>query len=102
MFALAQPTTRGEKRIATRMLKLAPRRGRDWAHEIIVASGEQAVVVTGTNAAAMVIPRLTAQPMTLRKQRDDDAAEVERFSVQMASHRDRRMEQRRPGYHLRM
>jgi transposase len=69
----------GEKRIATRMLKLAPRKGRDWAHEIIVALGEQTVIVTGTNAAALVIPRLPAQLTTLRRQRDEVAAEVERL-----------------------
>ncbi len=69
----------GEKRIATRMLKLAPRKGRDWAHEIVAALGEQTVVVTGTNAAALVIPRLAAQLTTLRRQRDEVAAEVEKL-----------------------
>lgn len=69
----------GEKRIAARMLKLAPRKGREWAHEIVVALGEQTVVVTGTNAAALVIPRLAAQLTTLRRQRDEVAAEVERL-----------------------
>jgi transposase len=69
----------GEKRISTRMLKLAPRKGRDWAHEIVVALSEQTVVVTGTNAAALVIPRLAAQLATLRRQRDEVAAEVERL-----------------------
>ncbi len=69
----------GEKRVATRMLKHAPRKGRDWAHEIIAALGKQTVVVTGTNAAAMVVPRLAAQLATLRKQRDDVAAEVEKM-----------------------
>ncbi|MFV4914780.1 IS110 family transposase [Microbacterium lacticum] len=69
----------GEKRIAARMLKLAPRKGREWAHEIVVALGEQTAVVTGTNAAALVIPRLAAQLTTLRRQRDEVAAEVERL-----------------------
>lgn len=69
----------GEKRIAMRMLKLAPRKGREWAHEIIVALDEQTVLVTGTNAAALVLPRLAAQLATLRKQRDDVAAEVEKL-----------------------
>lgn len=75
----AQLRTAGEKRIAARMLKLAPRKGRDWAHEITAALDQQSVVVTGTNAAALVIPRLAAQLATLRKQRDDVAAEVERL-----------------------
>ena len=43
------------------------------------ALDQQSVVVTGTNAAALVIPRLAAQLATLRKQRDDVAAEVERL-----------------------
>ena len=75
----AQLRAAGEKRIATRMLKLAPRKGRDWAYEITTALDQQSVVVTGTNAAALVIPRLAAQLATLRKQRDDVAAEVERL-----------------------
>ncbi len=69
----------GEKRIAARMLKLAPRKGREWAREIVVALGEQTVVVTGTNAAALVVPRLAAQLTTLRKQRDEIATEVEKL-----------------------
>ena len=69
----------GEKRIAARMLKLAPRKGREWAHEIAAALDEQTVVVTGTNAAALVVPRLAAQLATLRKQRDEVAAEVEKL-----------------------
>ena len=47
--------------------------------EIVTALDEQTVVVTGTNAAALVIPRLAAQLATLRKQRDEVAAEVERL-----------------------
>lgn len=69
----------GEKRIATRMLKLAPRKGRDWAHEIVAALDAQTVVVTGTNAAALVLPRLAAQVATLRRQRDEVAAEIEKL-----------------------
>ena len=40
------------------MLKLAPCKGRDWAHEIVAALSEQTVVVTGTNAAEGVSVRL--------------------------------------------
>ena len=69
----------GEKRIAARMLKLAPPKGGDWTHEIIAALGEQAVVVTGTNAAALVIPRRAAQLTILRRQRGEVAAEVEKL-----------------------
>lgn len=36
-------------------------------------------MVTGTNAAAMVLPRLAAQLATLRKQRDELATEVDRL-----------------------
>jgi len=69
----------GERRIANRMLKLAPRKGAVWAHEIVAALDEQTVMVTGTNAAALVIPRLAAQLATLRKQRDEVAAAVEKL-----------------------
>tara|TARA_B100000408_G_scaffold137609_1_gene129495 strand:+ start:117 stop:1088 length:972 start_codon:yes stop_codon:yes gene_type:complete len=67
----------GEKRLGNRLLKNAPRKGRIWATEIIASLGEQTVVVTGANAAALVLPRLAEQLAALRRQRDDIAAEVE-------------------------
>lgn len=69
----------GEKRLGTRLLKNAPRKGRVWAAEITAALAEQIVVVTGTNAAALVLPRLAEQLAGLRRQRDEIAVEVEKL-----------------------
>ncbi|MEV7768196.1 IS110 family transposase [Microbacterium sp. NPDC086615] len=69
--------TAGTKRLGNLLLKHAPRKGRVWAEEITAALGQQTVTVTGTNAAALVLPRLAAQLQTLQTQRDDVAAEVE-------------------------
>ena len=69
----------GEKRLGTRLLKKAPRKGRVWATEIITALCEQTVVVTGTDAAALVLPRLAEQLQALRRQRDEIAVEVEKI-----------------------
>ena len=69
----------GEKRLATRLVKLAPRMGRRLAAEIVAALGEQTVVVVGTNAATLVLPRLAEQLAGLRRQRDEIAGEVERL-----------------------
>lgn len=67
----------GEKRLANRLLKRAPRKGRAWAAEITAALGQQTVVVTGTGAASLVLPKLAAQLTALREQRDDIATAVE-------------------------
>lgn len=69
----------GEKRLATRLSKRAPRIGARIAAEIIAALGEQTVVVVGTNAATLVLPRLAEQLAALRRQRDEIEAEVERL-----------------------
>ncbi len=69
----------GEKRLGNRLLKNAPRKGRVWAAEVTAALGEQTVVVTGTDAAALVLPRLAEQLQALRRQRDEIAAEVEKL-----------------------
>ncbi|MGC5225487.1 IS110 family transposase [Micromonospora sp. DT81.3] len=69
----------GERRVGNRMLKNAPRKGRVWAAEIVAALGEQTVVVTGTSAAALVLPRLAEQLAALRRQRDEIAGEVEKL-----------------------
>ena len=69
----------GEKRLGNRLLKNAPRKGRVWAAEIVTALGEQTVVVTGTNAAALVLPRLAEQLAALRRQRGEIAVEVEKI-----------------------
>lgn len=69
----------GQKRLATRLTKLAPRMGERLATDIIAALGEQTVVVVGTGAASTVLPRLAEQLQALRRQRDDVAAEVEKL-----------------------
>ncbi|WZH36305.1 MAG: IS110 family transposase [Microbacterium enclense] len=71
--------TAGVKRLGNLLLKHAPRKGRVWAEEIAAALAQQTVTVTGTNAAALVLPRLAEQLQTLRTQRDQIAAEVERL-----------------------
>jgi transposase len=68
-----------QKQLATRLLKLAPRMGKTWATEIVQALTEQTVVVAGTQAASIVLPRLSVQLAALRKQRDEVAKEVERL-----------------------
>ncbi|ELH6015669.1 IS110 family transposase, partial [Shigella flexneri] len=67
----------GEKKLAAQLCKLAPRLGKRLAADIAQALAEQTVVVPGTNAAAVVLPRLALQLITLRKQRDEVALEVE-------------------------
>jgi len=68
-----------EKQLANRLTKLAPRMGKRWAAEIVQALSEQTVVVLGTQAASVVLPRLAQQLATLRRQRDEVAKEVERL-----------------------
>lgn len=67
----------GRARLATRLRRNAPRIGDRLAEQIVAALGEQTVVVTGTGAAAQVLTRLAEQLTTLRRQRDEIAAQVE-------------------------
>ncbi|RFA06629.1 IS110 family transposase [Subtercola boreus] len=69
----------GPTRLGNRLVKLAPRMGRRLAAEISQALSEQTVVVVGTNAASLVLPRLAEQLTGLRRQRAEIAAEVERL-----------------------
>jgi transposase len=69
----------GATRLGNRLVKLAPRMGRRLAGEITQALGEQTVVVTGTNATSIVLPKLAEQLAALRRQRDEIAVEVERL-----------------------
>lgn len=69
----------GEKRPGNRLLKNAPRKRRVSAAEITATLGEQTVIVTGTGAASLVLPRLAEQLTALRRQRDELAAEVEKI-----------------------
>ena len=75
----AQLSSLSERQLANRLLKLAPRMGKTWAAEIVQALAEQTVVVAGTQAASIVLPRLALQLAALRKQRDEVAKEVERL-----------------------
>ncbi|MDB0544185.1 IS110 family transposase [Ralstonia solanacearum] len=68
-----------EKTLANRLTKLAPRMGKRLAAEIVQALGEQTVVVPGTQAATVVMPRLAKQLAALLQQRDEIASEVERL-----------------------
>lgn len=68
-----------EKQLANRLTKLAPRMGKRWAAQIVQALTEQTVVVLGTQAASIVLPRLAHQLSTLRRQREEVAKEVERL-----------------------
>jgi hypothetical protein len=75
----AQLAATSEKTLANRLTKLAPRMGKGLAAEILQALSEQAVIVPGTQAATIVMPRLARQLAALRKQRDEIASEVERL-----------------------
>ena len=57
----------GPTRLGNRLLKLAPRMGRRLADEITRALGEQTVVVTGTNATSVVLPKRAEQLAALRR-----------------------------------
>lgn len=62
--------------------QLAPRMGKAWAAQIAQALSEQTVVVLGTQAATIVLPRLAQQLAALRRQRrqrEDVAREVEQL-----------------------
>lgn len=62
-----------EKKLAAQLSKLASRMGKSLAADITRVLTEQTVVVPGTNAAIVVLPRLARQLITLRKQRDEVA-----------------------------
>ncbi|ERY35699.1 hypothetical protein Q067_02334 [Pseudomonas aeruginosa BL13] len=68
-----------ETTLANRLTKLAPRMGKRLAAEIVQALGEQTVVVPGTQAAAVVMPRLAKQLAALLQHRDEVASEAERL-----------------------
>lgn len=66
-----------EASLANRLGKLAPRLGKTLAHAIVQALSAQTVVVPGTNAATVVLPRLAHQLAGLRGQREEVALAVE-------------------------
>src|SRR5471032_912483 len=67
----AELAATSEKTLANRLSKLAPRMGKGLAAQIVQALSEQAVVVPGTQAATIVMPRLAKQLASLRTQRDE-------------------------------
>lgn len=67
----------GRARMATRLRRRAPRKGDRLADAIWAALAEQSVLVTGTDAAAKVLPRLAEQLLMLHRQRREIAAQVE-------------------------
>lgn len=77
----------GRARIENLLVKRAPRIGRDLAERIMTALAQQTVIVAGPSAARLVIPRLAEQLQTLRRQRAEIAAEVERLVEAHPLHR---------------
>lgn len=67
----------GRRRLEARLVEGAPRIAGRLAASIVVALGEQTVVVTGTSAAAQVLSRLAEQLATLRRQRTEIATQVD-------------------------
>lgn len=75
----ADLTTAGRTKVRTRLARKAPRLGPRLTDDIFGALAAQTVVVTGTNAAGVVLPRLAAQLATLRQQRAEVAEQVEQL-----------------------
>ena len=69
--------TAGRGHVRARLKKRAPRAAERLTDAVFAALAEQSVVVAGTDAARIVIPRLAEQLLSLRTQRDDVAAQVE-------------------------
>ena len=67
----------GKARIDARLKKHGCRRHAAWAGQIVSALEHQTVVVAGTDAAAVVLPHLARQLISLHAQRADVAAQVE-------------------------
>jgi len=55
----AELAATSEKTLANRLIKLTPRIGKSLAAEIVQALSEQTVIVPGTQATTLVMPRLT-------------------------------------------
>lgn len=67
----------GRGRIAVRLRRLAPRLADRLAIQIEAALDEQTVIVTGTDAAAVVLPRLAEQLSLILEQRQQLAEQLE-------------------------
>jgi hypothetical protein len=85
--AMADPLTRyptpaalkaaGRGHVKARLKKHAPRAAERLTDAVFTALGEQTVVVVGTSAAGVALPKLAGQLLALRRQRDDIASRVE-------------------------
>ena len=60
-----------------RLKKHAPRAAERLTEAVFTALGEQTVVVVGTGAAGIVLPKLAEQLLALHRQRDEIATQVE-------------------------
>ena len=69
--------TAGRGHVRARLKKHAPRAAERLTEAIFTALGEQTVVVVGTGAAGIVLPKLAEQLLALRRQRDEIADQVE-------------------------
>lgn len=67
----------GRGRVAARLRRRAPRLADRLADQIIAALAEQTVVVTGTDAAALVLPQLAEQLTLVLTQRQRVAEQLE-------------------------
>lgn len=67
----------GRARVAARLRRRAPRLADRLADQIIAALAEQTVVVTGTDAAALVLPQLAEQLSLVLMQRQRAAEQLE-------------------------
>ncbi len=67
----------GRARVAARLRRRAPRLGDKLAEDILAALAEQTVVVTGTDAAARVLPQLAEQLALVLAQRQRVAEQLQ-------------------------
>jgi transposase len=71
----------GRARINAKLKKHKARRHTAWTEDILTALEKQTVIVTGTDAAGIVIPHLARQLIHLHTHRADVAREVEEIVV---------------------
>lgn len=69
--------TAGRGHVRARLKKHAPRAADRLTEAVFTALGKQTVVVVGTGAAGIMLPKLAEQLLALRRQRDEIAAQVE-------------------------
>ena len=67
----------GRHRVETVLRKYAPRAWKRWAAAVFTALDEQAVVVSGTEAAGIVLPQLATSLAQTRTSRDEVLVRIE-------------------------